>query len=175
MPEKTSFCQSKKSIKALASPCRGTFFRSWRFLACPDFKGIKTRAASRAPSSVRFLACPDFKGIKTLCFHSLRSFCCFWPALISKGLRRNFLVCKSPINRFWPALISKGLRLNFMSRPAEALPRFWPALISKGLRLTVRFFVARYGFEFLACPDFKGIKTGGVGGGSPTPAVSGLP
>ena len=58
MPEKTSFCQSKKSIKALASPCRGTFFRSWQFLACPDFKGIKTQnpGFQRCPESLIFRA-----------------------------------------------------------------------------------------------------------------------
>ena len=51
-----------------------------------------------------FLACPDFKGIKTdVAVQALHIGDCFWPALISKGLRpvparhghspRPFLAC----------------------------------------------------------------------------------
>ena len=133
-------------------------------------------------SSFKFLACPDFKGIKTVSVHvcQLHDFC-FWPALISKGLRPNghlfrglvveFLACPDfkgiktqvfagPLGallRFWPALISKGLRRSTGHNTATRL-RFWPALISKGLRL-IGFCVVRIRSMFLACPDFKGIKT----------------
>ena len=54
-----------------------------------------------------FLACPDFKGIKTqllVCFPAPSG---FWPALISKGLRRHEAVADRMDVRFWPALISK--------------------------------------------------------------------
>ena len=51
---------------------------------------------------------------------------------------------------------------------------FWPALISKGLRHHVKDIKPEL-IKFLACPDFKGIKTvpGHMGNGTLT--VSGLP
>ena len=57
-----------------------------------------------------FLACPDFKGIKTTLDGSLNGLFGFWPALISKGLRHYVRLAAIEVFGFWPALISKGLR-----------------------------------------------------------------
>ena len=82
------------------------------FLACPDFKGIKTQALRHAAQFPMFLACPDFKGIKTQTHELVPvNFTGFWPALISKGLRHIFQFFRVTGLGFWPALISKGLRL----------------------------------------------------------------
>ena len=51
---------------------------------------------------------------------------------------------------------------------------FWPALISKGLRLGIEILLF-LGLEFLACPDFKGIKTAIVVLIWSAVSVSGLP
>ena len=59
------------------------------FLACPDFKGIKTVKVPLTSVLFRFLACPDFKGIKTQLAIEYGDKFGFWPALISKGLRLN--------------------------------------------------------------------------------------
>ena len=54
------------------------------------------------------------------------------------------------------------------------MKRFWPALISKGLRLQQA--DAAHGLVvFLACPDFKGIKTPALRVGPRDLSVSGLP
>ena len=62
-----------------------------------------------------FLACPDFKGIKTEVFCPVESFVRFWPALISKGLRRKHHTVLDAKGGFWPALISKGLRQSMIT------------------------------------------------------------
>ena len=105
------------------------------FLACPDFKGIKTCPGGVRGASRPFLACPDFKGIKT----------------------DVAVVFVRDGKRFWPALISKGLRPS-VSRRVAARMRFLACPDFKGIK-TLRW-PSKLSFSlFLACPDFKGIKT----------------
>ena len=78
------------------------------------------------PTMTLFLACPDFKGIKTTRLSNVfEKFFCFWPALISKGLRRQpfgllrgdrpFLACpdfkgiKTQVLRWQQARLVSGL------------------------------------------------------------------
>ena len=107
--------------------------------------------------AVTFLACPDFKGIKTPETPGELWQLCFWPALISKGLRlpvqhgprtKQFLACPD----------FKGIKTPPHGAGLFGDVRFWPALISKGLRQLLPAINEELGM-FLACPDFKGIKT----------------
>ena len=96
--------------KGLRLPAADWVEVSRRFQACPDFKGIKTRAV-RGFCFLGFQACPDFKGIKTpLALFGGRRVRCFKLALISKGLRPMACAMAFSAMGFKLALISKGLR-----------------------------------------------------------------
>ena len=60
------------------------------FLACPDFKGIKTTGIAAITSIETFLACPDFKGIKTLrLWRQLGAFYVFLACPDFKGIKTD--------------------------------------------------------------------------------------
>ena len=128
------------------------------FLACPDFKGIKTVQHGKGEKPLEFLACPDFKGIKTCGVDLVVQPDGFWPALISKGLRLawllpcasrfQFLACPDfkgiktghlgggpGFSLFLACPDFKGIKTHHHVMDHDLLFRFWPALISKGLRL----------------------------------------
>ena len=68
--------------------------------------------------AIAFLACPDFKGIKTAVLGTVivaRSG--FWPALISKGLRPHLLQT-SAMARFLACPDFKGIKTPWWNRPA---------------------------------------------------------
>ena len=144
-----------------------------RFLACPDFKGIKTKRWVVSDLLDRFWPALISKGLRRLQRGYFSVSVCFWPALISKGLRRLQYHTVLGAKGFWPALISKGLRHSMLFIELFSFS-FWPALISKGLRREIRSAPDRT-LWFLACPDFKGIKTFCVAGNAPPIIVSGLP